>query len=119
MRYVDGFVIPVPTKKLDAYKKMSAKAAKVWMEHGALDYVESVGDDLNIQGVASFIDLVKPKRGETIVFSWITFKSRAHRDKVNKAVMKDPRIEAMCGEKNAPFDVKRMNYGGFKAIVEG
>jgi uncharacterized protein YbaA (DUF1428 family) len=121
-RYVDGFVLSVPKKNLPAYKKMAAKAGKIWMEYGALEYVECVGDDLHIPKVFSFVDMAKPKAGETVCFSFIVFKSRAHRDAVNKKVMADPRLH--CDEngedasKKMPFDWKRMAYGGFQSIVD-
>lgn len=115
--YVDGFVIPVPKKKIDVYRRMATKAAKVWREHGALDYKECVGDDLDTKMAMPFTKGIKSKAGETIVFSWITYKSRAHRDKVNAKVMKDPRISAMCDPKDMPFDCTRMLYGGFKVMV--
>ena len=118
MPYVDGFVVPVPTKKLDDYKKLAKTAAKVWREHGALDYQEFVADDVNPGKLTSFPRSVKLKPGETVVFSWIAYKNRAHRDRVNKKVMKDPRIAGM-DMKNAPFDGKRMIYGGFKLLVGG
>lgn len=117
MAYADGFLMPVPKKNLKAYAAISRKAATVWREHGALDYKECVGDDLAVQGMARFPDLVKPRRGETIVFSWILFKSRAHRDRVNAKVMKDPRMDAMMKPGAMPFDVKRMAYGGFRVFV--
>ncbi|WP_438481794.1 DUF1428 domain-containing protein [Oleiharenicola lentus] len=114
--YVDGFVLSVPRKNLPAYIKMSKSAGKVWKEHGAIDYVEAVGDDLTPEGCAiTFPKLAKPKPKETIVFSFITYKSRKHRDQVLKKVMKDKRIT--CGPDNMPFDPKRMTYGGFKSIV--
>ena len=118
--YVDGFVLPMPKKNVEAYRKIAAKAGKVWREHGALDYRECVGDDLNVKGIGvSFPRQIKTKPGETVVFSWILYKSKAHRDAVNKKVMKDPRLAAMMsGEEKMPFDVKRMLYGGFKVIVE-
>jgi uncharacterized protein YbaA (DUF1428 family) len=115
-RYVDGFVIPVPKKKVEEYRRIAQKAGKVWREHGALEYVETVGDDLKPRW--GFTKMVKPKPGETIVFSWIVYKSRAHRDRVNAKVMKDPRIKPMMDPKAMPFDMKRMAYGGFKAIFE-
>ena len=118
MSYVDGFVVPVPTKNLQDYRRMSQKAGKVWREHGALQYVEAAGDDLDSKFCTSFKTIMKPKPGETVVFAWIVFKSRAHRDKVNGKVMKDPRLASMMdGKKKMPFDVKRMVYGGFKFIV--
>jgi uncharacterized protein YbaA (DUF1428 family) len=118
MKYVDGFVLPVPTKNLAAYRRMAQKAAKVWREHGALEYRESVGDDLDTNMGTPFIRAIKTKPGETIVFAWIVYKSRAHRDQVNKKVMKDPRLNEMMNGKDMPFDVKRMSYGGFKIMVE-
>lgn len=118
MSYVDGFVIPVPKKNLAAYRKMSKQAGKVWQELGALAYVECAGDDLapSVSKV-TFPNTVKAKAGETVVFSWIMYKSKAHRNAVNKKVMKDPRIAKMMTGK-PPFDYKRMLYGGFKPIVE-
>lgn len=117
MAYVDGFVLPVPVKKLAAYTKIARAAAKVWLEHGALEFRESVGDDLDVKGMFTFTKLVRPRKGETVMFSWIVFKSRAHRDRVNARVMKDPRMAAMCTPEGVPFDVKRMAYGGFKTVV--
>lgn len=118
-KYVDGFVIPVTEAKLGAYQKIAKKACKVWMEHGALDYVETVGEDMTIQGITTtFPKLTKLKPGEVVVFSYIVYKSRAHRDQVNAKVMKDPRIKDMCNGKDMPFNPKRMAYGGFKSIVE-
>ena len=116
-KYVDGFVLPVPRKKLDAYKRMAAKAGKVWREHGALDFQENVADDVKKGKVTSFPQSVKLKAGEVVVFSWITYKSRAHRDRVNKKVMKDPRLNEMMEGKDMPFDAKRMIYGGFKLLT--
>jgi uncharacterized protein YbaA (DUF1428 family) len=121
MPYVDGFIVPVPKNKLDAYRRMSRKAGKVWREHGALEYKECVADDAPKGKVTSFPQSVKLKRGETVVFSWITYKSRAHRDSVNKKVMKDARLADMMGPenmKNMPFDAQRMIYGGFKVAVD-
>jgi uncharacterized protein YbaA (DUF1428 family) len=118
MTYVDGYVLPVPKKKIEAYRKMAKLAAKVWLDHGALDYKECVADDVNIKGFVQFPGIIEAKKGETVVFAYIVFKSRAHRDKVNAKVMKDPRLKASMGEKNMPFDYKRMAYGGFKTIVE-
>ena len=116
-QYIDGFVIPIATKNITAYRRIASKAGKIWIEHGALDYRECVGDDLNIKGFAAFPAMVKTKRGETVVFSWAAFKSRKHRDQVNKRIMKDPRIAAMADECGKIFDCKRMIYGGFKTIV--
>jgi uncharacterized protein YbaA (DUF1428 family) len=119
MAYADGFVIPVPRRKIKEYIRISRKAGKVWRELGALDYKECVGDDLKLKGhPASFLRLVKPKPGEAIVFSWILYKSRAHRDRVNKKVMSDPRIANMMDPKDSPFDMRRMVYGGFRVIVD-
>jgi uncharacterized protein YbaA (DUF1428 family) len=117
MSYVDGFVLAVPRSSVDAYKKLARKAGKVWMEHGALQYWECVGDDVPEGKTTSFPKSVKLKPNESVVFSWICYKSRAHRDKVNKQAMADPRIEAM-DPKTMPFDPKRMIFGGFKALVK-
>ncbi len=117
-QYVDGFVLPLPVKNLKAYKLLSQKAGKVWKEYGALEYRECIGDDLMVKMGISFPKMSKLKRGETVVFSWITYKSRAHRDKVNAKVMSDPRLDKMMDPKKMPFDVKRMSYGGFKILVD-
>jgi uncharacterized protein YbaA (DUF1428 family) len=116
--YVDGFVLPLPKRNLDAYRRMARKAGKVWREHGALEYRECVGDDVTVGEVTSFPRSVQLKRGETVVFSWIVFKSRAHRDRVNAKVMKDPRLAEMMDSKAMPFDAKRMIYGGFEVVVD-
>ena len=118
MGYVDGFVLAVPKKNLQAYARMARKAGKIWREYGALDFKECVGDDLGIKMGLPFPRRVKLKRGETVVFSWIRFKSRKHRDSVNAKVMKDPRLAKMMNPKTMPFDGKRMFWGGFKPIVE-
>ena len=118
MRYVDGFVIPVPEKNLADYRKMSQKAGKIWKEFGALEYIESAGDDLDSEFPVPFPKMMKTKPGETVVFAFIVYKSRADRDRVNAKVMKDPRIANMMKGKEMPFDVKRMVYGGFKVIVD-
>jgi uncharacterized protein YbaA (DUF1428 family) len=117
-RYVDGFVVPVPTSNLDAYRRMARKAGKIWKEYGALEYVESVADDVKPGKVTSFPQAVKLKPDETVVFSWIIYKSRAHRDSVNAKVMKDPRLALMMDPKSLPFDGKRMFWGGFKTMLE-
>ena len=117
MSYVDGFVVPVPLKNLAAYRRMAKKAGKVWREYGALDYKEWIGDDVKVGKLTSFPRSVKLKRGETVVFSWIVYKSRAHRDRVNAKVMKDPRLAKMMDPKAMPFDGKRMIFGGFKFLV--
>jgi uncharacterized protein YbaA (DUF1428 family) len=116
MSYVDGFLIPVPKKSVAAYRKIAKLAAKVWREHGALDYKECVGDDLNMKFGVPFTKLAKAKPNETIIFAYIVFKSRAHRDRVNAKVMKDPRMD--MDPSSMPFDIKRMSVGGFKTIVE-
>ncbi len=118
MKYVDGFVLVVPRRKLDAYRRMAAKAGKIWRELGALEIRECAGDDLKVKGGIPFPKLVRLKPGETVVFSWILYKSRAHRDRVNAKVMKDPRILKMMDPDAMPFDPKRMTYGGFKTIVD-
>ena len=117
-RYVDGFVLPVPKVNLDAYRRMARKAGKIWMEYGALEYVECVADDVKPGKFTSFPQAVKLKPGETVVFSWIAYKSRKHRDSVNAKVMKDPRLAPMMDPKQLPFDGKRMFWGGFKPMVE-
>ena len=118
MAYVDGFVLPVPVKNLRAYRRMAQLAGKVWREHGALDYREFVADDVKVGKWTSFPRSVKLKRGETVVFSWIVYRSRDHRDRVNAKVMKDKRLAKMMDLKAMPFDGKRMIYGGFKILVE-
>ena len=118
MPYVDGFVIPVPKRNLAAYRRMALKSGKIWKEHGALEYRECVGDDLDIKGVKTFPRQIRPKPGETVLFSWIVYKSRAHRDQVNARVLKDPRITRMMEQQKMPFDGKRMVYGGFRTIVD-
>ena len=119
MRYVDGYVLPVPKKNLQAYRRMAQQAGKVWRDHGALEYAECVADDVKPGKLTSFPQSVKLKPGEIVVFSWIVFKSRAHRDRVNAKVMKDPRLAKMMDPKALPFDGKRMIWGGFKVLVEG
>ena len=118
MRYVDGYVLPVPKKNLQIYRRIAQKAGKIWREHGALEYRECAGDDLDVKQMVPFPRRISLKRGETVVFSWIAFKSRAHRDRVNAKVMKDPRLAEMMDAKAMPFDVKRMVYGGFKILVD-
>ena len=118
MPYVDGFIVAVPKKNLDAYVRMAKKAGKVWREHGALDYREWVADDVKVGKRTSFPRSVKLKPDETVVFSWITYKSRAHRDRVNAKVMKDKRLSGMMDGSAIPFDGKRMIFGGFNVMVE-
>lgn len=119
--YVDGFVIPMPTQNLEAYRKLAETAATVWREHGALDYVESVAEDVNCEGGVPFPKLAGTHEGETVVFAYITYRDRAHRDEVNAKVMADPRIQEVCPDKNPdavmPFDCARMTYGGFRTLV--
>jgi uncharacterized protein YbaA (DUF1428 family) len=117
MPYVDGFVLAVPKKKVQAYRRMAQQAAKVWRKYGALEFRECVGDDLNTKMGVPFTRMAKLKRGETVFFSYIVYKSRAHRDRVNAKVMKDPSMKNM-DMKDMPFDVKRMAYGGFKVLVD-
>jgi len=118
-RYVDGFVLPVQKRKIAAYRRMAQKAGKVWRDHGALEFRECVADDVKRGKRTSFPRSVKLKRGETVFFSYIVYKSRAHRDRVNAKVMKDPRITGMGDMKDMPFDARRMIYGGFKVLVDG
>jgi uncharacterized protein YbaA (DUF1428 family) len=115
--YVDGFVLPVPKKNIETYRKIARKAGKIWKEYGALEYRECVGDDVPPGKSTSFPQSVKLKPNEVVWFSWIVYKSRKHRDAVNAKVMKDPRIAGMMGPDSMPFDVKRMIYGGFKVAV--
>jgi uncharacterized protein YbaA (DUF1428 family) len=118
MPYVDGFIVAVPKKNLPAYVRMAKRSGKVWREHGALDYREWVADDVKVGKRTSFPRSVKLKLGETVVFSWITYKSRAHRDRVNAKVMADKRLADMMNPKTLPFDAKRMIYGGFEGLVK-
>ncbi len=117
MAYVDGFVLPVPKKNIEAYKRMARKAGKVWREHGALEYRECIADDVKPGKWTSFPQSVKLKRDEVVVFSWVVYKSRAHRDRVMAKVMKDPRLQPMMDPKTMPFDGKRLIWGGFKLAV--
>ena len=118
MSYVDGFVVPVPVKNLAAYRRLAKKAGKIWRESGALDYKEWIGDDVPVGKLTSFPRSVKVKRGETVVFAWIVYKSRADRDRINAKVMKDPRLADMMDAKKLPFDGKRLIYGGFKLLID-
>jgi len=118
MNYVDGFVLPIPAKNVQLYRRIARAAGKIWREHGALEYRECVGDDLDVKFGVSFSQTIKLKPGETVLFSWIVYKSRAHRDRVNAKVMKDPRMAKMMEGVPMPFDVKRMVYGGFKVLVD-
>ncbi len=117
MSYVDGFVIPLPSKNLAAYRKMARLACKVWMEHGALAYHECIADDVKPGKLTSFPQSVQLKRGEVVVFAYIVYKSRKQRDSINAKVMADPRLAKFMDPKNCPFDGKRMFWGGFKTLV--
>ena len=116
MAYVDGFLLTVPARKLAVYRRISAKAGKVWKDHGALEYRECVGDDVNVKWGLPFPKRTKAKKGEVVVFSWIVYKSRAHRDRILPKIMQDKRLN--MDPKGMPFDMKRMSYGGFKVIVD-
>ena len=116
--YVDGFIVPVPRKNLAAYKKMAKFMGKLWLEHGAIDYVECMGDDVQPGKVTSFPQSVKLKKGEVVFFSWATYQSKSHRDRVMKKVMSDPRLEKMMSTESMPFDGMRMFWGGFKPVVK-
>jgi len=118
MPYVDGFLLPIPRRNIERYKKMARLAATVWREHGALEYREAVGDDLKVKWGTAFPRVARAKSGETVIFAWIVYQSRAHRDRVNRKVMKDPRLAEMMQGMDMPFDMKRMSYGGFRVIVE-
>jgi len=119
-RYADGFLIAVPRRKLADYRRISQKAGKVWKEHGALEYIECVGDDLKIKmGMGTpFTKAARTRAGETVIFSWILYKSKGDRDRINKKVIADPRLANMMDPKSMPFDMKRMTYGGFRTIVD-
>ena len=118
MNYVDGYVIPVLKKNLPLYRRIARKASKVWRDHGALEYRECVGEDLDVEWGVSFSKTLETRANETVIFSFIVFKSRAHRDSVNAKVMKDPRMDKMVDLASMPFDCKRMVYGGFKVFVD-
>ena len=118
MAYVDGFVVPVPTRRLGDYRRIAKKAGKVWREHGALEYRECIADDVKVGKRTSFPRSVKLRRGETVIMSYIVYKSRKHRDQVNAKVMKDPRLNEMMKDQEMPFDPKRMAYGGFETLVD-
>ncbi|MGJ8644454.1 MAG: DUF1428 domain-containing protein [Luteolibacter sp.] len=117
--YIDGFVLPLPKDKLEKYTETAAKAAAIWKEYGALEYIEAVGDDMDIEDQVPFPKLAGAKDGETVVFAYVVYKSREHRDEVIGKVMSDPRIQEICDSENPVFDYKRMAYGGFRKIVEG
>ena len=115
--YVDGFILPIPKKNIEAYRRMARKAGKVWREHGALEYRECIADDVKPGKWTSFPQSVKLKPDEVVWFSYIVYKSRSHRDRVNAKVMKDPRLAGMMNPKSMPFDGKRMIYGGFAPFL--
>lgn len=117
-QYVDGFLLAIPKKNVAAYKRMATKASKVWKEHGALEYRECIGEDLKVKFGIPCTKLTKCKPNETVVFAWVVYKSRKHRDSVNAKVMKDPRLAAMCSPNEMPFDCKRMAWGGFETMVK-
>ena len=117
-KYVDGFVLPVSKDNVERYRELAQKAGEIWKEHGALQYIEAVGDDLEIENMLSFNKIAGTSEGETVIFAWIVFESREHRDKVNAAVMEDARLKADMEQSKDIFDFKRMAYGGFKAFVE-
>ena len=119
MKYVDGFLLAVPKKNLGAYRRLAQKSEKIWREYGALDYKECAGDDLKVKMGVPFTRPMKVTSGETVVFSYIVYKSRAHRDAVNKKIMNDPRVKDLCDPKKMPFDMKRLCYGGFRVIIDG
>ncbi|WP_438863854.1 DUF1428 domain-containing protein [Neptunicella sp.] len=120
MSYVDGFVLAVPAERIDEYKALAQNAAKVWKKHGALEYKECVQDDVTDNGFCkTFPQLFKPEQGELIVFAFVVYQSREHRDEVNAKVHADPQIMEGCDPENMPFDCKRMTYGGFNVLVEG
>ena len=118
MAYVDGFVVPVPRKNVQKYKQIARRMGRIWREHGALSYTESMGDDVKPGKVTSFPQAVKLKKGEVVWLSWAMYKNRAHRDRVNKSAMKDPRVASMMDPKKFPFDGKRMFFGGFKVAID-
>jgi len=117
-RYVDGYVLPVPRRNVKAYRSMARKAGKVWRDHGALEYIECLADDVKPGKHTSFPQSVKLRKGETVIFAYIVYKSRADRNRVNAKVMKDPRLADMMDPKKLPFDGKRMFWGGFKVLVD-
>lgn len=117
-KYVDGFLLPVPRKKLDAYRRLSRAAGKIFREHGAIEYRECVGDDLKIKGFVPFPKRTGTKPGEVVVFSWVTYRSRKSRDRANARIMKDPRLQKLMEKYGTPCDMKRMSYGGFEVLVD-
>lgn len=117
-RYIDFFLLPLANHEIENYRQIAQQAAAIWMEHGALEYVETVGDDLEPEGTLSFRNAAGAQEGETVIAAYIAYESREHRDAVNAKVMEDPRIQEICAPGKAPFDCKRMAFGGFRAIVE-
>lgn len=117
-KYVDGFVLPLPKNKIDLYRSVAEKQGRIWKEHGALEYRECIGDDLDVKDLVPFPKLAGAQADETVVFTWIVFQSREHRDQVNAKVMADSRINQICDPANPPFDFKRMAYGGFRVLVD-
>lgn len=118
MSYVDGFLLPIPKRQIKTYTRVARLAGQLWMEHGALEYLECVGDDLAIKGCLPLTKAARCKSNETVFFSYIVYRSRAHRDAVNKRVMKDPRMHLLMQPGAIPFDMQRIHYGGFKPLVE-
>ena len=118
MAYVDGFVVPVPRKNVQKYKQIARRMGRIWREHGALSYTESMGDDVKPGKVTSFPQAVKLKKGEVVWLSWATYKNRAHRDRVNKSAMKDARVAKIMASRDMPFDMKRIFFGGFRVVVD-
>ena len=118
MAYVDGYVVPVPTKNVEAYRAMSIKCGTIWREHGALQFRECIADDVKPGKLTSFPQSVNLEPEETVIFAWIVYESRAHRDEVNDKVMKDPRMADMMNPDSMPFDGKRLIYGGFEVLVD-
>ena len=118
MAYVDGFLIPLPKKNIAAYRRIARKAGKIWREHGALEYRECIADDLTAEGMTSFAKRTAVKAGETVVFSWVVYRSKSDRNRVIAKVMADPRLSEMMDPGKSPFNVKRMSYGGFKLLVD-
>lgn len=118
MKYIDGFVLPLRQDRVEEYRRQAEAAGKIWIEHGALHFRECIADDMTAEGLTSFPELARAGAGEIVVFSYIVFKSREHRDEVNAKVMADPRIQGLCDPENPPFDFKRMAYGGFRVLVD-
>jgi uncharacterized protein YbaA (DUF1428 family) len=116
-RYIDGFVLPIPRSRINDYQRVAEAAAEIWKEHGALEYWECLGDDLNVEGVRSFSELATAREGETVVFAWVVFESREARDAANAKISSDPRMATLIDPENPIFDSSRMAYGGFKSLV--